>query len=412
MSWRELLGLPPTRESFARDLIDQARRAGAADWRYDAREAVLTNGRNTAQRVNLANIFLEYRRAHRKMRPGLLRKYLALLTRSAEVPKLWTLAAGGIYPALRSRYGTMTVEIESRDSAKPFPPPVRQPWAEDVVKVLLYDFGPHMSLVSEHIADIWGAPREEIWARALSNLRSLARPRWEPLDSGVFRLVSEVAYEETFLLVDEVIDSLSFGAQAVFTIPNRGVLLAADSCNPAAVNAIIAESRSQMESGPWPLSGLIFERKSNGWRRYDPPKEIVPAAHALRTLDLARTYHEQKAALDKLHQRTGTDVFVASFAVSSHKETPDQFQSWCTWSSGVDSLLPKTEKVVLNPAPTSSKPDLLLVPWDTLEHHCGQYLKSTAEDPPRYRVSAFPSAREWQALQAVATGIKGARESA
>jgi hypothetical protein len=407
MSLRTLLGLPPTRASFARELIDQARRAGNPDWSYDATEGVLINGRNTTQRVNLANIFLEYSGARRTLRPGLMQKYLALLSKSAEVPKLWTLAASGIYPALRSRYGTMTAEIDNRDSAEPFPLQVRQPWVEDVVMVLLYDFGQHMSYVPEHIADIWGVPREEIWARALSNLRSLARPRWDPADAGVFRIVSEVAYEETFLLVDEVVGALPVAGRPVFTIPNRGVLLAADSTELAAVHALVAQSRQQMENSPWPLSGWLIERTPTGWGHYGPPDELAAAAHSFRTLDLARTYHDQKAALDKLHERTGTDVFVATFTIRTDPAAPEHLRSWCTWSAGVESLLPKTDHIVLNRSPGATDPDLLLVPWATVERLCEHYLKPTDEDPPRFRVTAFATAAEWTALQAASADAQG-----
>jgi hypothetical protein len=93
----------------------------------------------------------------------------------------------------------MTVEIDHRDSAEPFPLQVRQPWVEDVVMVLLYDFGQHMSYVPEHTAEIWGVPHAQIWARAMSNLRALARPRWESLDAGVFQIVSAVAHVQSSL---------------------------------------------------------------------------------------------------------------------------------------------------------------------------------------------------------------------
>jgi hypothetical protein len=304
----------------------------------------------------------------------------------------------------------MTVEIDNRDSAEPFSLQVRQPWGDDVVMVLLYDFGQHMSYVPEHIADIWGVPREEIWARAMSNLRALARPRWEPLDAGVFRIVSDVAYEETFVLVDEVVGALPVAGRPVFAIPNRGVLLAADSTDRAAVNALGAQSRQHMENGPWPLSGWLIERTPTGWGCYTPPDELAAAAHSLRTLDLARTYHDQKAALEKLHTRTGTDVFVATYAVRSHPDTPDQLRSWCTWSAGVETLLPKTDHVIFNAAPGSNNPDLLFVPWASVERLCGHYLKPTDEDPPRYRVAGFPTAAEWTALQAASADAQGEHE--
>jgi hypothetical protein len=72
-----------------------------------------------------------------------------------------------------------------------------------------------------------------LWSRALSNLRALQRPRWEPSSPGVLQVVSDVAYEETFLLVDEVRAALTFGADAVFAIPNRGALIAGAPGAPA-----------------------------------------------------------------------------------------------------------------------------------------------------------------------------------
>lgn len=85
MSWRTFLGLRPTLETFARDLIDHARRVGRPDWRYDVNECALMDGRDPAHRVNLANLFLEYSGAHRKVRPALIHKYLALLTSSSVI---------------------------------------------------------------------------------------------------------------------------------------------------------------------------------------------------------------------------------------------------------------------------------------------------------------------------------------
>ena len=80
----------------------------------------------------------------------------------------------------------------------------------------------------------------------------------------MFQLVSEVAYEETFLLVEDVVNALPVTGHPVYAIPNRGVLLAADGTHPAAVKALIAESRQRPGNGPWLLSGLLFERRPVG----------------------------------------------------------------------------------------------------------------------------------------------------
>jgi len=399
MSWRTLLGLPPTLGSFAEDLIKHARRLGEPHWYYDPGERELRNQKDTGKRINLTNIFLEYSRAERALRPRLIEKYLSIISVGTEMPSLWTVAAKAIYPALRSRYGMLTLEIENRDKNNPPLPNVSRPWVDDIDMKLLYDFGPHMTLVSDSKADIWGVPREELWSRALFNLRALPRPRWEPSSPGVLQIVSDVAYEETFLLVDEVRAALPFAATAVFALPNRGVLLAADSQNPAAVRALIQEVRERQDSNPWPLSASLVHLGPQGWQCYDPSGDLAAPAHAVRKISLARTYAEQKVALDKLHDRTTTDVFVANVTLRMLNGNSDDLHSWGTWSAGVPTLLPKTDRIALVVSPGDPKSEVVLSAWSTLEQVCGHHLQPTPEDPPRYRVDTFPSAAELAELR-------------
>jgi len=400
MFFRTLFGLPLSRDAFARKLIAMAREAGQRDWQYNPTDAFLFNTSKSGHRVNVINIYREYQGSKPKLRAALLLKYSALLTRNTDVPKLWTLAANGIYPAVRSRYTTTVVEIEQRDKDKPFPPVMRRPLCEDLHVALLYDFGPHMSHVSQEVADTWGAPAAEIWSRALANLRALQRPKWEPVAPGVFRLLSAVSYEETFLLVDEVLAALPCGERAVLALPNRGVLLAADSADLEACGRLIVTARQHLEKSPWPLSGTLLQRVAGVWRAYEPPKEYASAVQSLRVYDMGYVYRDQKTALDQLHQRTKVDVFVATFMVRSVNDAADRLQSWCSWSAGVRSLLPRTDYVIFNSAPGAEPPPpLILVPWETVERVCGSYLQPTAEEPVRYEVNAFPTPEELAKLQ-------------
>jgi len=401
MSWRSLFGLTrrPTLERFANELLEQARKAGAPYWEFDPKEQALRDTRNAGHRLNLTNIFLEYTRAKTERRPALIQKSLAVLTTSRTIPKLWGVAAGGIYPALRSRYLTSIAEIELRGTAKPFPPAMIRPWVDDVIVALLYDFGPHMGMASKDIVESWGAGEQEVWSRAGANLRALPRPTWQPLNGGIFRIASSVAYEESFLLVDEVLESLKLTGPPVFAIPNKGVCLAADSTNESALRALLAEIKRSLEQAPWPLSAALFERTLEGWRTFEPPAELAASVRRLRLLDLARTYEIQKAALDKLNRRTGADIFVASFVLRAPKDRPDEVASFATWSAGIDTLLPKSEHIILGRGlpPT---PEVLPRPWARVREVCGQYFEATPEDPPRYRVRAFPNEAEWEQLKA------------
>jgi len=126
---------------------------------------------------------------------------------------------------------------------------------------------------------------------------------------------------------------------------------------------------------------------------------LAATAHALRISDLATIYQDQKAALDALHIRTNTDVFVATFAVRASKERPNDASSFATWSAGVDTLLPKSDYLILNRNPGTSTAEILIRGWDEVERTCGKYLETTTESPARYRVRAFPTEQEWEALK-------------
>jgi len=190
------------------------------------------------------------------------------------VPALWELAAKRIYPAVRSRFA--------------FAPCVCRPWVADLSLVLLYDFGPRATEVSELTAGIWGQPHDALWERALRNLRALPRPHWEDIGDGVFRLVSNFAGEETFPLVPVVMDSVPC-KEPVIAIPNGRVVLATCGFDADAVWALIGHARDSLQNAPWPLSGTLLQRVGDRWSRYVPPPSLSPACARLNAISLART---------------------------------------------------------------------------------------------------------------------------
>lgn len=403
MPLRDIFGRKPTIDRFAEELIEHARKAGATHWTFDSHEQALLDGRNPVHRVLLANLFLEYSRARRRQRPQLIQKTLAVMTRTQVIPELWSLAATSIYPAVRSRYHSMTAEIDSRDKETRFTPMLSRPWVQDLSLNVVYDFGAHMAFVPRATVETWGVPEEEVWSRALANLRALPRPTWEPLGGGVFCMVSAAGYDETLLLVDKALESLEISTTAVFGLPNRGVCLAADSSDPAAVQGLLAQMRRSLGESPWPLSATLLERAAEGWRSFQPPPALAAGAHTLHLMDLAGIYQRQKSCLDKLHTRTQTELFVASFTLRAPKDQPDAVTSYATWSAGVDTLLPKTDNLVLVRNLRAPPAEALILPWAAVERVCGRYLEPTAEDPCRYRVRAFPDEQEWKQLQGVGT---------
>lgn len=322
---------------------------------------------------------------------------------SLDVPRLWTLARASLYPALRSRYATKTLEIDGRTGGRPLPPLLQRPWIEDLVLVLLYDFGQHMSYITAEHVEHWAdeCTDEAIWGYAFHNLKTLPRPYWEPSGDGVFRLVSEATYEETFLLMDEVQARLRFAGSAVYAVPNRGVLLAADGTDALALRALINQSYELLGQQPFPLSGTLLQKTREGWTRPLLHEPLQAAQHALETLSLSFAYRDQKAALDKLIAREREELFVATFALRD-VEDPARLQSYAVLSEGVETLLPRADHVIFNRGIGGLHPERLAIAWNRLERVYGQYLEGPLESPPRYRVRHFPTAAEWRAIEAAA----------
>ncbi|MBL8113582.1 MAG: hypothetical protein JNK60_11895 [Acidobacteria bacterium] len=398
MGWRSWLGLTPGRDEFARDLARRAAQRGVTGWTYDEAEAVLVHPERGKYFVG--NSHLEYSAAHRSARPDLREKYLSMMVDPPpEVPKLWTMAAKNLYACLRSRHQMMTTEIECRGETPAFVKPVSRPWQGDLDVVLMYDFGHFMAQVMPETAETWGQSHDKLFEIGIGNLSALERPAWVPLGDGLFRIASEVSFDESFALVDEVIDGLEVAGQAVVALPNRGVLLAAGSESPAGLRKLVAEAQRSLQEQPWPLSGTLLRRAAGAWQPFAPPPELARDVRLLELLSLAGTYAEQQEALQRHLEKTGVDVFVAKFDLMGEKSEPGAVRSWCSWAEGVPSLLPKSDVVVLSRHGETEPGEAVIVPWEALERRCAVLLERLEEDPPRFRVDSFPVA-EWPALKA------------
>jgi hypothetical protein len=393
INWRELLGLKPTVASFAQALIDRARARGDDKWRFDAERSALRNDDGT---INLANMFLEYSGAPRAVRKDLLRKYDAMMQQSeAETPKLWQLAAKHIYPTIRCVHDTMTLEIASRTGDGKMPRTVSWPLAGDFIVRLMFDRGESLAHVQEDLAETWGQNLESLKARALGNLAALPRPQWQALGDGVYQVVSEVSYEESFLLVNAVIDALPFASSAVLMPTNRGVLLSCDGTDQNALRSMLGHAERCLREHPWPMAATMLHREAGEWCEFVPTGELAAIHGSLERLSIAITYNDQQVVLQK---HLGDDIFVGSYSLIRRGEGPDALRSWSSWTHGVVTLLPQTDLVILGRPRSDGKHDMLMVTWAALVQSCGSRMKQTAERPARFMVEEFPSDEEWQVL--------------
>ena len=113
----------------------------------------------------------------------------------------------------------------------------------------------------------------------------------------------------------------------------------------------------------------------------------------LRMRSWGQDYAEQKELLDALHAKTGRDVFVSAFSVMQRKDTGRHI-SYCVWPKGADSLLPRTERIILGGV--GQEP--IMAPWERVVEAAGNLMTPMDMYPERYRVEGFPSAEQLEAM--------------
>jgi hypothetical protein len=394
MTWRTALGLKPTSTDLALDLLKAAERHGLTGWQQDSMNDTIRNGDHV---INLANIHLEYAAASRLGRRNLLQKYFAML-QTTPVSKLWSLAQTKIYPLLRSRYDLLIQEIAARRKQEPFPPRAARPFLCSLEQILGYDHGQTIAQVPASTLTEWATPLDAAIDRALSNLRALPAPTWLKLNAAVWKLESQEGYNESFLQLPKVFESLPAKGTPTAMIPNRGVLLATGSEEPSGVTALLAAARKFLQEAPWPLCGDLFRIGSDGVQLFVPTGPDAKALASIQRLDIESTYSAQKTALEAHCEAIQDDVFVATYSLRTQHGDPNLLQSACSWTEGVPSLLPQTDLVAFVWTLSGSR-KIALTPWSAAASIVGHYFKPTNEDPPRTRVDEFPNAAELAELQ-------------
>jgi hypothetical protein len=146
----------------------------------------------------------------------------------------------------------------------------------------------------------------------------------------------------------------------------------------------------------WLVAKSCSLRAADSWRRLPPPEH--PHHEAFRMLALKYDfgeYAEQKSLLEKRQEQISEDVFVASFKAVEREE---KVSSYCVWSKGVPTWLPKTEFIGLYDPDTKQTG---FVPWDRLQATVGHMMKPLDCYPPRWFVNEFPSPEQVEQLNAL-----------
>jgi uncharacterized protein YtpQ (UPF0354 family) len=393
----------PSPERFSNIAIDALRAEGySAPIEVDQAEFRLLLGADGKQVFNLNNFYRDYCRVDKAERKNVVQSYIKSMM-VQEMPKAFADAKAKLLPVLRSRSMIEYVALAVAGEADTAKLPAAQPFSADAAIMLAYDTEHSMMTLTGSSLTEWNVSFDTALAAAIDNLRDGTVSSFDQVAPGLYLSTWNDAYDTSRLLFPDVLYQLGVGGEPVAMIPTRNRLMVASANDSAAQLTMINAARLFAEEEGRQLSALMYHYVNGRAVEYQPRDAEVAAKLAeLRRKTLAEDYAGQKDMLEKAHEKSGTDVFVASYQIISSRDTGRE-ASFTVWTEDVDTLLPEADLVAL--VSTAELEDgrsgpPKLVAWHDLQATTGAFEQLPDRYPARYKPANFPGKAAREALPA------------
>jgi len=378
------------REAFAQRVLAEVRSAGATEAWYDPDEFAIRYRQEPGEGdppgvINLGNLFHEWHDAGPDELDERIRTFVDGMLHSPPTPKTWAEARPQLRPVLRpSTFGLRGPEPDWA--------PLRRPALPYLHELAVIDLPTVMSYVTSQMAADWGVRPAEVFAAARANLAAMAAA--EPvapgdIDTGnaILHFVDDGnGYLVSRLLLDGWLAQLEptvGGRPVAFAPENNTLIVGADE--PDLVARLYKLVEDQYREAPRSISPQAYTCTPDG--RTVPYR--VPADHPLAEVvnraEVMLAATEYSAQGDWLGEDPEREYYVASLMVGTR---PDgTLFTVASWGEDVDTLLPEAHYVAFS---TADGADPFLVPWKVVAREANLW-PAAGFDPPRYRVTTWPS---------------------
>jgi hypothetical protein len=394
---------PPTpgKDEFANLMLAAVRAAGdTSPIRYDAEEFRLLTEGDERQIFNLTNIYREYCGAAADKQKTLLRNAVrSWFSRLKGVPDSFEDAAPDLLPVVRNRSAFEFVRLRTQIEDMGTPNWPYRPLAEHLGVGLVFDLPESIVQIQQHQFDEWGVSFDEAFERAWRNLWEVSLDEFDSPRPGVWASPWRDNHDVARLLLPDLLKHHAVKGEPIVMLPNRDTLLLTGSEDAEGL-AYLAERVSEAMDQPRFLIGVAFRLADDFLEPYLPAANHAQfqALHLSRVRSLSRDYDEQQQLLNALHEKTGEDVFVASYSALQNRET-GRLHSYCVWSEDVDSLLPQTDRVYFVRQTASEKAEMICgADWEKVCEVVGGLMTPRSVYPERYFVKEFPTKEQLEEL--------------
>jgi hypothetical protein len=206
-------------------------------------------------------------------------------------------------------------------------------------------------------------------------------------------------HDASRLILTDLLQAHPVQGDLVAMAPNRDTLIITGSEDEAGLKhiAVLAEKELDQVRA---ITGLAFLLDNETWLPWLPGAEhpLHDRFNELRLKSFGRDYAVQKDLLDALHERAGTDIWVASYSAVRNDET-GKSHSYCVWSQGVDTLLPRADQVYFF-VPEGDKGGTVVAraSWERVLQVAGHLMQPQGVYPARFRVTEFPTDEQLAAI--------------
>lgn len=239
---------------------------------------------------------------------------------------------------------------------------------------------------------VWEVEFDELFERALENLRGRSKAAFEQLEPGLFQSPFQDGLDATRMVLTDTVAALPVKGRPVAIAPTHDVLLVAGDEDPLALQQLGAQAEEAL-GGPRVNSALAFRLEDGAWRPW-LPERTHPAFGRLRLLQLqsiAAMYARQREVLAALLR--ANDVPIAVMPVRVVRTVHGDIVTTTVWTEGQDVLLPKTDRlelVRLPPDGSLTNASTWSTRWDVAERLVGKLMTPTDDIPQRFRINEFP----------------------
>lgn len=198
---------------------------------------------------------------------------------------------------------------------------------------------------------------------------------------------------------------LEVKGERLFLLLNPSIVLVWGSQDSFATEYVLGEldiAQDPARAHIRPLPPFALYRRDGAMAIYNPDPVAEPVLYKALKLHQAKyfiqAYERQKNFLESLPEEKSEDLFIASYVALQSKDS--QIASVCSWTEGVDSLLPKADFITFIKVDGTGADGSIVgrARWEDAVQILPGQLEQKQYFPYRYETKGFPTVAQLQRL--------------